>query len=586
MRRAYSYVRFSKGEQAHGDSLRRQLAGTQAYCDRKGLLLDDGLILHDCGVSAFRGKNAEVGALAAFLEAVRTGRVPKGSVLVIESLDRLSRSEIDDAFELFRWLLKAGIDITTLTPEREYTKANVKDVTGLLEPLFIMARAHEESATKSARLRAAWQAKRERMGQERATPLCPAWLQPAPDGKGFVQIPEAVATVRRIYQLAKEGFGAIQVATQLNSEGVRHFGGKKDYWSASYVSSILKSRAVCGEFQPHAIRDGKRAPEGKPIPAYFPAIMSEAEWYAARRAVELRRKQRGRSGPQISNLFTGLLIDARNGGSMRVKTKSKDRCRPYIVPSKAVNGQGDSRWTYFPYDLLERQFLRLLDDRLTTELLRKESAGQERELARLTGKLIELDRRIQAAQRRYDEEPDFDACLDLLRRLDRQKRAASAELEQLRQAQANNHAETLGEARSIIAIIEKCPPGELKDLRTRLKARIRSLVEAVWVLVEGDRKAKLATVQVFFRNGRWFRFGILHPAPVGSVFGIGGLIEGLSPQEDLRQWQRLEEDHRQRGTLDQMPVFTPTHMQGAVLGLAGRGLLDKIARISSDPPPP
>src|SRR5262245_49272109 len=100
MRRAYSYIRFSKRVQANGDSLRRQLEGTQAYCDRKGLLLDDGLRLHDLGVSAYRGKNADVGALATFLEAVRIGRVPKGSVLIIESLDRLSRSEIDDAFEL------------------------------------------------------------------------------------------------------------------------------------------------------------------------------------------------------------------------------------------------------------------------------------------------------------------------------------------------------------------------------------------------------------------------------------------------------------------------------------------------------
>ena len=140
MRRAYSYVRFSKKDQANGDSLRRQVAASEAYCKRKGLQLDEGLHLHDLGMSAFQGKNADVGALGTFREAVRIGRVPKGSILIIESLDRLSRSEIDDAYDLFRELLKAGIGITTLTPEREYTKANVNDLVGLLEPLFIMSR--------------------------------------------------------------------------------------------------------------------------------------------------------------------------------------------------------------------------------------------------------------------------------------------------------------------------------------------------------------------------------------------------------------------------------------------------------------
>src|SRR6516165_9050469 len=100
-RRAYSYIRFSHAKQAEGGSLERQLALTRAYCERRGLALDDSLDLQDLGLSAFRSDNVKDGALAGFLQACRTGRVPSNSVLVIESLDRLSRDQIRPALQLF-----------------------------------------------------------------------------------------------------------------------------------------------------------------------------------------------------------------------------------------------------------------------------------------------------------------------------------------------------------------------------------------------------------------------------------------------------------------------------------------------------
>jgi DNA invertase Pin-like site-specific DNA recombinase len=90
-RQAFSYVRFSTAQQSEGGSLNRQMALSQGYCERKGLRLDGTLTLRDLGVSAFRGDNVREGARAGFLEACRAGRVPKGSVLIVESLDRLNR---------------------------------------------------------------------------------------------------------------------------------------------------------------------------------------------------------------------------------------------------------------------------------------------------------------------------------------------------------------------------------------------------------------------------------------------------------------------------------------------------------------
>src|SRR3954452_11634752 len=88
---AYSYLRFSTPEQAAGDSHRRQTQMARTYAQRHGLVLDETLTFHDLGVSAYRGKNADRGRLADFLQAVRDGVVAKGSFLLVETLDRVSR---------------------------------------------------------------------------------------------------------------------------------------------------------------------------------------------------------------------------------------------------------------------------------------------------------------------------------------------------------------------------------------------------------------------------------------------------------------------------------------------------------------
>ncbi len=88
---AYSYIRFSTVEQIKGDSLRRQTTASAQYAAANGLELDTSLNAQDLGVSAFSGANFESGALGKFITAIDEGRVARGSYLLVESLDRLSR---------------------------------------------------------------------------------------------------------------------------------------------------------------------------------------------------------------------------------------------------------------------------------------------------------------------------------------------------------------------------------------------------------------------------------------------------------------------------------------------------------------
>ena len=114
------------------------------------------------GVSAFRGRNAKVGALAGFLKAVETGQVKPGSALIIESLDRLSRDEVGEALELFLGLLRRKIAIVTLVPEEIFDRGSINNPVQLIVAIVIMSRAYEESAIKSERVGQAWKEKKQR----------------------------------------------------------------------------------------------------------------------------------------------------------------------------------------------------------------------------------------------------------------------------------------------------------------------------------------------------------------------------------------------------------------------------------------
>lgn len=112
--KAYSYLRMSTDLQLKGDSRRRQLEASRAYADAEGLELADDAQLEDIGISAFKGANVQTGALGQFLAAVKAGSVERGSYLLVESLDRLSREEILPAHTLFLGIVQSGINLVTL----------------------------------------------------------------------------------------------------------------------------------------------------------------------------------------------------------------------------------------------------------------------------------------------------------------------------------------------------------------------------------------------------------------------------------------------------------------------------------------
>lgn len=155
-RKVYSYLRFSDPKQALGNSADRQLQYAQRWAKSNGFVLDESLSLRDEGLSAYHQRHVKQGALGVFLRAVEDGRINDGSVLIVEGLDRLSRAEPIQAQAQLAQIINAGITVVTASDGREYNRAGLKaQPMDLVYSLLVMIRAHEESDTKSKRVKAA-----------------------------------------------------------------------------------------------------------------------------------------------------------------------------------------------------------------------------------------------------------------------------------------------------------------------------------------------------------------------------------------------------------------------------------------------
>lgn len=336
---AYSYIRFSTKGQITGDSLNRQITKARAYAKQHKLQLDESSY-QDLGISAFKGKNATEGALKAFLDAVDDGTIPSDTTLLIENFDRLSRAEVTDALQLFLDITKRGITIVTLSDEQVYNRKSISENwTKLIISLATMARAHEESSIKSARVKSAKQAA---LSAGKKHGKCPAWLKPTADRTGFTIIEDQANIVREVFELRAQSVGSLRIAQHLN----RTYGWK---WGSPQVARLLQNPAVIGTRVSQAGYE--------PILDHYPAIISKTEFYDVQRLMSAGLgTKRGRRAEDEPNILTGLLFCAHCGSRMRFFRATKSVSQRYVCCERVINGkQCDSG--YVQYDALEKEVI-------------------------------------------------------------------------------------------------------------------------------------------------------------------------------------------------------------------------------------
>jgi DNA invertase Pin-like site-specific DNA recombinase len=480
---AYSYLRFSTPAQAEGDSTRRQTALRDGWLRRNPHVRLDTSLMVDAGVSGFHGEHRtnKRHALAAFVGEVERGRVPAGSYLIVENLDRLTRENPVEAIPAVLSLIKHGLRVVQLAPT-EVVYDRDMDQGALMMMLWELSRGHAESKRKSGLCGEAWKEKKVQARDDRAPhgKAVPAWLELA-GGKYRVK-EDAGRAVRLIFQWSAEGLGTLAITRRLNDEGVRPIarGGK---WVRSYVAKILDNRAVLGEYQPMKGHRGRVA-DGDPVDGYFPRVVSDAEWFGAHNARAGRHGRSGRKAAKGVSLFAGLVRCARDRCPLHVITR---KGKKYLVSSRAVGGEKGAHWHPFAIDVFNRAVLSMLRELQAADLFNDPGAGR---VAELQGKLSAVEKRLSVATERFEADPESSHWQGLVGKYDRERREVAAELAEERQRAACPLSASWAEA---LALMEANHPD-------RLRAALLATVESVECVLVGDQVRRTAAVQVWFKG--------------------------------------------------------------------------------------
>jgi DNA invertase Pin-like site-specific DNA recombinase len=551
---AYSYLRFSTPKQAEGDSLRRQTEDTTKWCARQGIPLDTTATLADLGRSAFKkGRraakvddgmaglpeldelvNPDRRALAGFLELIRRRQVPRGSYLVIENLDRLSRDDVVPATHLLLSVLVSGVKVTQLQP-RELVLTDKSEMGDVMLAVIELSRGNSESKMKSVRTLAKWEAAI-RLAREQGrlvTRLLPAWVELT--DAGLALIPERAKAVRRIFELAPAGYGMTSIVKKLNAEKVPAFGAREldgegrhrkvsgkpfgcGEWRTCYVRRIISDRRALGEYQPRDAHERKR---GDPIPGYYPAVVTEAEFKAARAAVLGRKRKPGRIGTGVANLFGGLLRDARDGGSYYVAPRDAKAAGGGLVRTRillnSTSIEGKAECFTFPYAVFERAVLTALREIDPAEVLGRpaapaDAAALRRELDRVKAELAEVSMWMDA----HGFNPTVGKrAADLEAR----KEQLAAALDDADERAAKPPEESWAEVKDLAQLLDQTPPEEIEDVRLRLRAVIRRVVKEIWLLVvPRGRMLRVCNVQLWFDGDHHRDVGIIYRSPLRNQY--------------------------------------------------------------------
>ncbi|WP_045004657.1 recombinase family protein [Bradyrhizobium sp. LTSP857] len=493
---AYSYLRMSTDLQLKGDSKRRQLEASRRFASENGLELAEGAELEDIGVSAFKGANVRDGSLGRFLKAIESGLVKPGSYLLVESLDRLTRQELNKAQALFLSIIQAGINVVTLADNRMY-RAGTNDLGDLIYSLVVMARAHEESQLKSQRIGAAWKNKRSRAAAGvPMTAWCPGWLKLSEDGSRYIEIPERAAVVRGIFEDSAGGLGILSIANRLNQANVPTFGSRNG-WYASYVAKILANRAVLGESQPHCREDGKRIPDGDPNRAFFPAIIGEELFYRAQVAKSERKVSgSGRKGKNFTNLFSGLARCAYCKSRMKLENKGSGRKgTTYFICDRAWRRLGcpGKRWRYQDFEASYLAFVEEVDlERVLTESNGTAVNKVADEISGLKGALAETEKLMERTYEVLTQGGPVDFVTTKLKEqearkteLKRRLEAAEKEAQRLTARREQQH-RTRDELKHLVDRVRNGEDAHLYKLRAQVASHLKALTESLLVASIGE----------------------------------------------------------------------------------------------------
>ncbi|GLR34717.1 recombinase family protein [Pseudomonas plecoglossicida] len=220
----------------------------------------------DLGKSGYKGEHTkDGGGFAMLLDAVKTGGIKAGDVVLVEAIDRAGRLHpLIMLNEVITPILAAGVSIITLDDNTTYTIDSAAGGHLFLLVAKIQA-AHGYSKQLSERVTASYEIRRQKaISGEPVKRWTPIWL--TVDGV----LKETIApNIKNAFELYVSGVGKNTIANRLRATGVPELAS----CSGPTIEAWLRNKAAIGYWNE--------------IPNVYPAVVSNELFMQA----QLRKKQ-------------------------------------------------------------------------------------------------------------------------------------------------------------------------------------------------------------------------------------------------------------------------------------------------------
>ena len=524
----YVYSRWSKKSQVtatKGDSKRRQSSKADDYCEKRGW--PKPIQKTDPGVSAFRRRNIEFGKLGKIIDAVIDGDIPRGSVLLIEDLDRFSRGAPLKAAAELESIVEAGLTVITLIDGIEYNQENIKNVGMILLSVVKFVNAHDESLKKSKRIKEQWAAKRAKAANDKKpmTGKLPWWCEMK---HGEIVCPqEKEELLRRIFSMAMS-MGVNAIVEKLNDDHVKI--GYKRGVHRGCIYKTLRNPAVYGSFQPHyndfdADKPGANAtrkPIGEAIEQYYPEVIKYRDFCAVQATMKERGGKKNPDGKRTGGLpggrtagFVNLLSgifghteDPNDGNYIAWRGTLGRRC---YVSSLANEEQRD--WISHPTQSIDLSIIHELHHLGKIVLPENDDDSVGRRIKALEGEIDRINDRIKQLD---DAMMDLDSTQEIpsvTRNLAKFDTLRASKVKELEALHAKPGTAVLTDDLHIVADADNRALDDydaLNDKNTRLRLReaIRRLVTRITGSFEHDGAMHSADITIHLASGQKHTYNV------------------------------------------------------------------------------
>ena len=477
---ALSYLRFSSAQQVKDIKKEDQINRAKQWAEENGYQFSE-TSFSDLGVSAYKGDNSTIGDLGRFLKAVEDGLIPRGSALVIEALDRLSRENQWRGQMLLGNILSNGVDVVTLNDNQKYTFEDLQQDMGVaIRIVLAFNLAHAESQQKSRRVTAGWQRNLEQVktGKRKRSSAIPNWLKLAGtmDDGHFEVIEEKAQVTRELFSRFADGETVWSIAKNFRDREITTPRGKT--FASGNIYRLVKSKAPYG-----ILEIGKGTKNDRTIfdqiDDYFPRILDED----VQRRVKMRldgianRKEGNRIVNDPKRKTNGILTGV-------IRTTEGERC----VCRRSTNGsfayvETTTRHWVASRNVIESRFI----DGWSTEIVAAHDTDSGPEIDGAEAALMAAQEALEYAERKGSE---------------RLALAAQADVEEAQRF--------LKEARRGKALAAQEVPEDISVMEPwEVNQWVRMIVDEVTV-IRGDKKRgpeRKTMLVVKLKNGITVRLG-------------------------------------------------------------------------------